>query len=664
MIPVRSSAGRPILVGLVIGLIGAALFGIGVLESWSNLAGDRLFLTRSADPSIVIVAIDDASISSVGQWPWPRSVHADLISKLTAAGVSAIGYDVNFPEPSAVPQNDTALAEALKASGNVVLPIELKLQPKKGTYLADPTQSVQPLVSFREAARTLGHTNTPPDIDGVVRRIPLGVALPDNTVIAAFAAQVLHVVDPDYAFTRVPIDALSRVVVNFDGAPHQVFETIPAADILGGKIEASRLKGKVVFVGATAPDLHDDQLAPTSNGAPMPGVELHASFYDTLRSERWLQPVPLSIMAAAILLLAVLVSLFAVLLRARWSAPLTVVLWIAVLVTAFVAFDRGWQVDLLWPTLVIGVSYALVTLERRVTSDRERRKLQSAFSRYVSASVVQSILKDPTKLHLGGEKRRMSVLFSDVRGFTSISEKLTPEDLVDVMNTYLTRMTDIVFENDGVLDKYIGDAVMAFWNAPFDQPDHALRAIKTALAMQKALRFMNDEKAFGEDLELKIGIGINTGDMIVGNMGSEVRFDYTVIGDNVNLASRMEGITKEYGVGLLISEATRSDVAGKILTRRVDKVAVKGKKEPVTLYEVLGLEGETTPAQETLARDFEAALDAYFAKDFSKATLIAEAILSSNPGDGPSKTLIERSKLWTTNPPPSDWDGTWVFTKK
>jgi adenylate cyclase len=182
--------------------------------------------------------------------------------------------------------------------------------------------------------------------------------------------------------------------------------------------------------------------------------------------------------------------------------------------------------------------------------------------------------------------------------------------------------------------------------------------------MQKALRVMNDEKAFGPDLELKIGIGINTGEMIVGNMGSETRFDYTVIGDNVNLASRMEGITKEYGVGMLISEATRSDVVGKVVTRRIDKVAVKGKKEPVTLYEVLGLAGEVTPIQESLARDFEAALDAYFAKDFSKAILIAEAILASSPEDGPSKTLIERSKLWMTEPPAADWNGTWVFTKK
>ncbi|MEO5927610.1 MAG: adenylate/guanylate cyclase domain-containing protein [Patescibacteria group bacterium] len=663
MIPVRSSLGRPILVGLVVGLFGAVCFATGILESWGHLAGDRLFLPRSADPSIVIVSIDDASISKIGQWPWPRSVHADLISRLTKMGVTAIGYDVNFPEATNA-QNDTALADALLAAGNVVLPIELTLQAGEGTFTADPTKSVQPTFQFRDATRTLGHTNTPPDIDGVVRRIPLGVALPDNTVVPAFAAQVLNILDPSYVFTRVPTDNLSRVSINFDGAPGSVFETIPVSEIIDGKIEPSRLKGKTVFVGSTAPDLHDDQLVPTSNGAPMPGVELHASLFDTLRNERWLRPLPLPIMALIILLSGVFVSLLVVLLRARWNAPLTFVLWVIVLGSAFVLFDRGWQLDLLWPTLVIGVSYAFVTLERRVTSDRERRKLQSAFSRYVSASVVQSILKDPSKLKLGGEKRRMSVLFSDVRGFTSISERLTPEDLVDVMNTYLTRMTDIVFENDGVLDKYIGDAVMAFWNAPFDQPDHALRSIKTALMMQKALRFMNNEKAFGPDLELKIGIGINTGEMIVGNMGSETRFDYTVIGDNVNLASRMEGITKEYGVGILISEATRGDVTGKVVTRRVDKVAVKGKKEPVTLYEVLGLTGEVTPSQESLAQDFEAALEAYFAKDFSKAILIAEAVLASHPEDGPSKTLISRSKVWTTDPPPADWDGTWVFTKK
>ncbi|MFA5935587.1 MAG: adenylate/guanylate cyclase domain-containing protein [Patescibacteria group bacterium] len=654
---------RPIGVGLIIGILSAALFVGGVLESWSALAGDRLFLQRPSDPSIVIVAIDDASLSAVGRWPWNRSVHAELITRLANAGVRSIGYDVNFPEPSDT-ENDTKLADAIGKAGNVVLPIELALRSGRDALIFDPAASVQPIPLIREATRSLGHTNTPPDVDGVVRRIPLAAATADGIVTPAFAAQVLQIAHPGYDFQQVPTDSISRVSVNFNGPPTRNFETIRAIDVLRGQIEPSVLRDKSVFVGSTAADLHDDQLVPTSNGTPMPGVELHASLYDTLLTERWLLPVPKYVGALFLVLLGFLIGLFVTLLRARYSAPLSFVVWIGILFAAFILFDRGYRIDLVWPTLTVVFAYALVTLERRITSDRERRKLQSAFSRYVSVSVVDAILRDPSRLKLGGEKRRMSVMFSDVRGFTSISEKLTPEALVDVMNTYLTRMTDIVFANDGVLDKYIGDAVMAFWNAPFDQPDHALRAIKTALAMQRALREMNDAKAFGDDLNLKIGIGINTGEMIVGNMGSEVRFDYTVIGDNVNLASRMEGITKEYGVGILISEATRTDAVDSVLTRRIDKVAVKGKKEPVTMYEVMGLMNDVSEADRRLAQDFEDALDAYFAKDFPSAIQKAEAMLVSHPEDGPSKTLLERSREWMNNPPPADWNGTWIFTKK
>lgn len=663
MIRVRSSRLRPILLGFAVGAIGAALFLSGVLQSWSALASDRLFLSRASDPRIAIIAIDDASLAAVGRWPWPRSVHADLIKALSGFGVSMIGYDVNFPESSDT-ENDTELAEAIRSAGNVVLPIELTIQAIDGRLVADPARSVQPIESIRTAARTLGHTNTPPDIDGVVRRIPLGVAQPNNVVIPAFAVQLIQGLIPSYDFTRVPTDALTQVTVNFNGLPGKNFTTIPAAAVLKGTVDPSLLRGKTVLVGATAADLHDDQLVPTSNGMPMPGVELHASLYDTLLTERWLVPIPAPMMAGILVALGCLAALFVVTLRARYSAPLVAVTWVAILIAAFFLFDKGIQIDLVWPSLVLFGAYTLVTLERRVMADRERRKLESAFSRYVSRSVVNAIMKDPSRLRLGGEKRRMSVLFSDVRGFTSISERLSPEDLVDVMNTYLTRMTDIVFENDGVLDKYIGDAVMAFWNAPFDQPDHAVRAVKTALLMQKALKRMNEEKVFGDDLRLAIGIGINTGEMIVGNMGSEVRFDYTVIGDNVNLASRMEGITKEYGVGILISEATRKELGEEVIVRRVDRVAVKGKKEPVTMYEVVGLTIETGEGIRALARDFEAALDAYFAKDFSSAVSQAQAILQRHPEDGPTKTLLERSTQLATHPPGETWDGTWVFTKK
>jgi len=650
---------RPILVGSVVGLVCAACSLFGVMDTWSARATDRLFLDRVPDRSITIIAIDDASITQIGRWPWSRTVHADLITKISDAGAKVIGYDVNFPEVSNS-QDDMILADAMKASGRVVLPVELQLTGR--TY--DPAKVLTPIPLIASAAVATGHSNTPPDADGVMRHIPLQVASPDGSpAIESFVAQVARHAGLDAALTAVPQDGMHRMAVNFDGPPFRTFRTISAVDVLRGNADISVLKNGVVFVGATAPDLHDALLVPTSNGALMPGVEIHASMFDTIAHRRWLMPVPSWLLALFILLLGALVGICVPFVRARWSLSALFLLWIAFIVSAFVAFDRGWIVDMVWPTFALLFSYAAVTIERRVQSERDRRELKTAFSRYVSASVVDSIIKDPSKLKLGGERKRMSVLFSDIRGFTTISEGLSPEKLVETLNIYLTRMTDIVFQHQGVLDKYIGDAVMAFWNAPFDQPDHALKAVMTALDMRDALSQMNREKAFG-NVEIRIGLGINTGDMVVGNVGGTARFDYTIIGDNVNLGSRLEGLTKEYLVDILVAEATAKEIAQTIFCRKLDKVAVKGKKEPVMIYQVMETVDKVNPSQRELAKAFEVALDAYFARDFDGAITKCDAILATYPNDGPTKNLKTRAEHFRTDPPPSEWVGTWVYTKK
>lgn len=414
----------PVGVGSFIGTLCAAGFLLGVLDSWSNRATDRLFLSRAPDPSITVVAIDDASINQVGRWPWARSVHAELIKKLSDAGAKVIAYDVNFPEVSDA-QDDQALADALKASGRVVLPEELKdLVTGAGGQLTYSLilRSI-PLIAQQAAA--LGHSNTPPDTDGIVRRIALSVGTGGNAV-PSFVEQVAHLDGLDVDLAAAPLDDDGRMVVNFPGAPLQTFRTIPAADVLNGTADLSAVKGEIVFVGSTAPDLHDALLVPTSNGVLMPGIEIHASTFDTIIGRHWLTPLPPLVMALIVFLLGFLVGGFVPLVRARWSIPLLILIWIVTVIIAFVAFDRGIIVDIVWPTIVLVFSYAAVTLERRVMSDRERRELKNAFSRYVSGSVVDSILKDPSKLKLGGERRRMTVLFSDIRGFTTISEGLSP----------------------------------------------------------------------------------------------------------------------------------------------------------------------------------------------------------------------------------------------
>jgi adenylate cyclase len=609
----------------------------------------------------VVVAIDDTSLLEVGRWPWDRNIHADLISKIAQSGARVIAYDVNFPEASKLDQ-DAALAEAIRNAKNVVLPVELQLETRSSKLVW--TSLLAPISDLASVAASLGHSNTPPDEDGVVRRVPL-VVPQDQTgsLIPAFAAEALRVAGVSDGFANAPKDQNNRVLVHVPGTPFKSFRMVRAVDVLKGRMDMTQFQNAIVFVGSTAADLHDALLVPTSGGVPMPGVEIHASFADTALSKSWLRPTPPLVTAGAVILLAILVTLAVIATRARYSWLIVLGLWIGSIIAAFVGFDRGWVPDLVWPTLVLAFTYGAVTVERRVTSDRERRELKTAFSRYVSGSVVDAILRDPTKLKLGGERRRMSVLFSDIRGFTSISEKMSPEELVENLNIYLNRMTDIVFANTGVLDKYIGDAVMAFWNAPFDQKDHALRAIHTALEMSKALSEMNAEIAFGE-LELHIGIGINTGDMVVGNVGGDARFDYTVIGDNVNLGSRLEGLTKEYGIEIIAAHSVVEELNGEVLTRRIDKVAVKGKKEPVIIHEVMGLISNSSDDRKKLATDFEAAFDKYLAKDFMGAVTACDAILSTHPEDGPTKTLMSRAEHFRTEAPPADWVGTWVYTKK
>jgi adenylate cyclase len=441
------------------------------------------------------------------------------------------------------------------------------------------------------------------------------------------------------------------------------FRVIPAVDVVRGTADLSALAGTVAFVGATAANLHDLLLVPTSRGLPMPGVEVHASAFDTVLQRRFLSPVPGWAVVLLLVLLGSVGGLFAARLKTRWAVPAIVATLLAIAVASFVLFDQGLLLDIVWPSLAVLLAYVGGMVERRVSSEKERRQVTQAFSRYVSRSVVEAILRDPARLRLGGERRRMSVLFSDIRGFTSISERMDPDALVKLLNTYLSRMTDIVFAHAGVLDKYIGDAVMAFWNAPLDQADHPRRAVDTALDMQTALAEMNRAKAFG-DVTIGIGVGINTGDVVVGNIGGQQRFEYTVIGDSVNLASRLEALTRTYDVGIIVTDEVRAALGDGYLLRPLDKVAVKGKKEPVLIYEVMARAAQAEAWQRKVATDFATALSAYFSKDFAGAAARCADLLALRPDDGPSKLLKERAEHFQKEPPAPDWDGRWTYTKK
>jgi adenylate cyclase len=320
--------------------------------------------------------------------------------------------------------------------------------------------------------------------------------------------------------------------------------------------------------------------------------------------------------------------------------------------------------NLIYPVLTMLTIYLVITVYRYITEEREKKKIRGAFQYYLTASVINEMLKDPAKLKLGGDKKDLTVLFSDIRGFTTVAENMkTPEELVHLLNEYLTAMTNVVFTHDGLLDKYMGDAIMAVFGAPLNQPDHPLRACKTALGMIDELKKLQKKWADEGRPVLTIGIGINSGDMVVGNMGSEMRFDYTVMGDSVNLGSRLEGINKEYGTNIVISESTHNAVKNVLFCRELDSVRVKGKNLPVKIYELLG-EKKDAEKWEKAVGIFEEGLSKYRQCLWDEAIISFQRVLEIKADDAPAKLYIVRCQELKKNPPKEPWDGVFTMTKK
>jgi adenylate cyclase len=461
----------------------------------------------------------------------------------------------------------------------------------------------------------------------------------------------------------IPTDEAGRLLINFLG-PARTFAHYSVSDILHDRFPADLFKDKIVLVGATATGIYDMRVTPFS--AVYPGVEIHATVIDNILHQNflihsgWTKFMDICM----IILLGLIVGVTVPRVRAAYGILLIVML-LAVFVginTYLFARYNLW-LNLIYPALTMMTVYLAITVYRYITEEREKKKIRGAFQYYLTASVINEMLKDPAKLKLGGDKKALTVLFSDIRGFTTISEKMTPEELVHLLNEYLTAMTDIVFKYDGLLDKYMGDAIMAVYGAPLDQPDHAVRACRTALDMLKALDDL--QKKWSEEGRpvLHIGIGINSGDMVVGNMGSQMRFDYTVMGDSVNLGSRLEGINKEYGTNTVISEYTYEAVKDVLTCRELDSVRVKGKKLPVRIYELL-CEKKDAASCEAFASLFETGLEKYKQARWDEAIAAFRKVLELKPGDPPSELYIRRCEDLKKNPLPLPWDGVFEMTKK
>jgi adenylate cyclase len=544
-----------------------------------------------------------------------------------------------------------------------------------------------PVTQIANTAKWLGHFNVRPDPDGSVRRIPLLVRLERpkgllptfelRTAALYLGAEIQPVYNPDLGrlagvrlqrsggkpSIRVPIEPTEPMTLINHVGPGTVFKRISLADVVDGNFKPEELRGKAVLVGLTLVGEFDQIVTPFQDVAP--GIYAHASMLSNILSGNFLnRPAEMRLVELLFILLSAL-ALGRVLPRVNYTVKLVSIAvalggW---LVLTHQLFVHGIVAATVVPAGSVLVTSFSVIFLGYLSVDREKGQLRSAFQHYLNASVMEQMLERPEMLKLGGDKKEMTVLFSDIRGFTTLSERMVPEMLVKFINSYLTPMTQIVFDEGGTLDKYIGDALMAFWGAPLDQPDHPLRACRAAV---RFLAKLEELKLAWRDQnlpEFDIGVGINTGPMIVGNMGSDIRFDYTVMGDSVNLASRLEGTNKEYHTRILMSEATWLPVKDQVIARRLGAVRVKGKRKPVRIYELRAL-GQPSATDGQAIQTFEAAVDAFAEAKFDDAEALFKKTQALWPNDVPCGRYLEDIAVLKARPPGPGWDGVFTATTK
>ncbi|MGH2367927.1 MAG: CHASE2 domain-containing protein, partial [Chloroflexota bacterium] len=575
-------------------------------------------------------------------------------------------------------------------------PAPQPLQPGQPPRFSGAIRPI-PLLAGRVSA--LGHIHASPGSDGTVRHLPLIAAIQGETVpslsLQAAAAYLrrprpFDALGPDYVFFAgrpIPTDEHYQVRINYLGPPSHrpdqvaspTVPTVSFSDVLDGTFDRSVVADKVVFVGLTAIGFADDFWVPTSRaGLKMSGVEIHAQTTEMLLRGAYLQQQGAPSTIAAILLLSVVPGVILARFQPVLAGAATALLF---LVYFAVAVYHGWSAEQqvqraatftvlnsVYPGVAMLATFVAVMLYRVVFEQAEQRATKGAMGKYLSSAVMTEVLKDPAALRLGGQKREMSVLFADIRGFTPVAERMDPQVLVPFLNEFLAEMTELVFAHQGVLDKYMGDGIMAFWGAPQEQPDHAQRACRAAYEMVRRLRELQQDWSARGLPPLDVGVGVNTGVMTVGNVGSKARFDYTVIGDAVNLAARLEPLNKEYGTGIIVGEATRQRVRDTFATRFLDRVTVRGKEEVTAIYELLAPvanAGQSPPGlPDGFLDTWQMAMEHYHARRFAEAARGFRGVLALKPDDGPARLFIARCEALAGAAPGVEWDDVSVLAPK
>ncbi len=668
---------------------------------------------------IIIVAINDQSGESVkDRWPWPRNYYAHFVRNMKKAGAKVVGIDVVFDAPDYNgPDKDDELAEAIREAGNVVLAGKVVKADVAGGSQYD--HAVIPLSKFLEAGATWGFVGVTNDIDGFWRQYLMEESVGEDSNRMQYFSFGLEILRKYYDLPKdAPIEFTENefvfgnkrikkyktfsYLINFKGPintfPYKSFdETVDdmefdlkpnydldtfdqegdsALGIPPGLLKSGFFKDKIVLLGATMEELHDVFSVPLSESRNiegkkietlMPGVEIHANAIYTMMMDDYI--VPQSDILRVILV--TILSFVVFLLVSRLQKPLLalpiflLVLAIIIALAFYLFVSKNIHMQIVTPLMAVAFTYVGNVLFQYLGERKEKATIRNAFGRYLPEKVVEQLIKNPDLLKLGGELRFLSMIFTDVAGFTTMSEKLTPPELVSLLNEYLTAMTNIISKYDGIIDKYEGDAIMAEFGAPLPDDDHALKACYAAIEMQEKLVELRVKWKKEGRPELYARAGINSGEVVLGNMGSESVFDYTVMGDHVNLASRLEGANKEYGTDIMTTEWTYDLVKEHIIARELDLIRVKGKAKPVKVYNVMarkstGISGNMKKVLES----YEQGLIAYRQQRWDEAIIYFKTALRSKADDGPSKVYLERCEAFKLNPPPADWDGVFTMTHK
>ncbi len=531
-----------------------------------------------------------------------------------------------------------------------------------------------------------GYFSIDPDPDGVIRRVPMAVKY-ENSLYAPISAKMismyrnkapLMIEFKEYGVSSykiggefIPTDEIANMLINFHGpggADGGTFEYFSFSDLYYKRIAPETFKNKLVLIGATETGIYDMRTTPF--GTVYPGVEIHANAISNMLLGSYIKKGDEQVfidLFSIIILGLILGWLLPKFHHALYCAVAFIFFLILYYFFIYIMFARfNMWLNAMYPTIVILLSYTGIEIYRNTVVEKKAKQIKRTFQNYVSSSVVDEMLKAPDRIKLGGEKKVLSVMFSDIRGFTSISESAEPEIITTFLNNFLTPMTEAIFEHSGTLDKYMGDCIMAIWGAPVTLENHAELSCRTALEMMKRLEVVRNNSTSHIGRAIDIGIGINSGEMVIGNMGSDLIMDYTVIGDNVNLASRLEGINKVYGTNIVISESTYSLIKDSgIKLRRLDRVKVKGKKKPVGIFELFHEKILESVDCDLLTKEFELALDDYRSGLWNDAENHFKMILNDIfPDDGPSKVYLERLDYFRKHPVPDDWDGVFVMKGK